>query len=89
MPEIDEGISTSHFLGAWFFLIEVLVIAEIAIPNYIQSKMRANGAFAAQSLRNISTAEIVYYSTYGQVLSLSVYGIFHGDEWSRKGISLP
>ena len=43
----------------------ILIIAAIAIPNYIQSKMRANEASAVQSLRNISTAEIIYSTTYG------------------------
>lgn len=43
----------------------ILIIAAIAIPNYIQSKMRSNEASAVQSLRNISTAELLYSSTYG------------------------
>lgn len=43
----------------------ILIIAAIAIPNYIQSKERANEASAAESLRNIATAEVVYSSTYG------------------------
>ena len=57
---------------AGFSLIEllivvavILVIAAIAIPNYMQSKMRANESSAVQSLRNISTAEVVYSTTYG------------------------
>lgn len=43
----------------------ILIITAIAIPNFIKSKMRANEASAVQSLRNISTAEIVYSTTYG------------------------
>ena len=42
----------------------ILVIAAIAIPNYIQSKMRGNEASAMQSLRNITTAGLVYSTTY-------------------------
>jgi prepilin-type N-terminal cleavage/methylation domain-containing protein len=38
----------------------ILVIAAIAIPNFINSKMRANEASAIQSLRNISTAQALY-----------------------------
>ncbi len=58
----------------------ILIIAAIAIPNYIQSKMRSNEASAAQNLRNISTAEILYSSTYGinfstNLLQLSGTGI--------------
>ena len=38
----------------------ILIIAAIAIPNYIHSRMRANEASAIQSLRNISTAQALY-----------------------------
>jgi type IV pilus assembly protein PilA len=43
----------------------ILIVAAIAIPNYIQSKMRANEASAVHTLRDISTAELFYSSTYG------------------------
>lgn len=43
----------------------ILIVAAIAIPNYIQSKMRANEAAAVHTLRDISTAELFYSSTYG------------------------
>src|SRR5690349_11585242 len=43
----------------------ILIIAAIAIPNLIKSKMAANEASAVGSLRTINTAEITYSSTYG------------------------
>jgi len=42
----------------------ILIIMAIAIPNFIRSKMRANEASAVQNLRNITTAEVVYSTTY-------------------------
>jgi type IV pilus assembly protein PilA len=43
----------------------ILIIAAIAIPNFMRSKLMANEASAAESLRTINTAEITYSSTYG------------------------
>jgi len=43
----------------------ILVIAAIAIPNFLRSKMRANESSAVANLRNIDTAEVVYTTTYG------------------------
>ncbi len=40
----------------------ILIIAAIAIPNLIKSKMAANEASAVGSLRTITTAEIAYAS---------------------------
>jgi len=58
--------------SAGFSLIELLivvavimVIAGIAIPNFIRSKMRANEAGAVANLRTITTASVVYNTTYG------------------------
>jgi type IV pilus assembly protein PilA len=43
----------------------ILIIAGIAIPNFMKSKLMANEASAAESLRTINTAEITYSSSYG------------------------
>ena len=43
----------------------ILIIAAIAIPNFIQSKIRANEAGAAENVRTITTAEVIYSTTYG------------------------
>ena len=43
----------------------ILIIAAIAIPNLIKSKMAANEASAVGSLRTINSAENTYASTYG------------------------
>src|SRR5947208_15615705 len=43
----------------------ILIIAAIAIPNLIKSKMAANEASAVGSLRTVNTAELTYSSTCG------------------------
>jgi len=43
----------------------ILIIAAIAIPNLIRSKMAANEASAVGSVRTLNTAAITYNSTYG------------------------
>ena len=42
----------------------ILIIAAIAIPNFIRSRMAANEASAVSSLRSINTAEVAYYTAY-------------------------
>jgi prepilin-type N-terminal cleavage/methylation domain-containing protein len=42
----------------------ILIIAAIAIPNFLRSKMAANGASAAAALRTINTANTVYSALY-------------------------
>jgi type IV pilus assembly protein PilA len=43
----------------------ILIIAAIAIPNLLRSKMVANEASAVGSLRTLTTACITYSTTYG------------------------
>jgi type IV pilus assembly protein PilA len=42
----------------------ILIIAAIAIPNLMRSKMAANEASAVASLRTINTAEVNYSTAY-------------------------
>jgi type IV pilus assembly protein PilA len=42
----------------------ILVIAAIAIPNLMKSRIAANEASAVGSLRSINTAEVTYNTTY-------------------------
>jgi prepilin-type N-terminal cleavage/methylation domain-containing protein len=42
----------------------ILIIAAIAIPNLLRSRMAANEASAVGSLRTINTAEVTYSTTY-------------------------
>jgi len=42
----------------------ILIIAAIAIPNLLRSRMAANEASAVGSIRTINTAQITYSSTY-------------------------
>jgi type IV pilus assembly protein PilA len=45
----------------------ILIIAAIAIPNLLRSRMAANEASAVGSLRTIDTAEMTYSTTYPSV----------------------
>ena len=59
---------------AGFSLIEllivvaiILIIAAIAIPNFLSSRISANEASAVSSARTISTAETAYASSYSDI----------------------
>jgi type IV pilus assembly protein PilA len=45
----------------------ILIIAAIAIPNLMRSKMAANQSSAVGSLRTINTAQVTYSTTYPAV----------------------
>ena len=55
----------------------ILIIAAIAIPNLLRSRIAANEASAVGSIRSINTAQVTYASTYPDVgfgASLPVLG---------------
>src|ERR1700694_2116663 len=42
----------------------ILIVASIAVPNFLKSRLRANEASAVASLRMINTAAITYSMTF-------------------------
>ena len=61
MKSHDEGFSLIELL---IVVAIILIIAAIAIPNLLKSKMAANQASAVASLRTLNTSEVTYSSTY-------------------------
>ena len=45
----------------------ILIVAAIAIPNLLRSKMPADESSAVQSLRTMNTSAILYSTTYGSL----------------------
>ena len=50
----------------------ILIIAAIAIPNLLRSRIAANQSSAVGSLRTLNTAEVTYSSTYNQGYSAAL-----------------
>ncbi len=50
----------------------ILIVAAIAIPNLLKSRMAANQASAVQALRVLNTAEVSYSTTYGATYSTTL-----------------
>jgi type IV pilus assembly protein PilA len=42
----------------------ILVLAAIAIPNFLRARIRANEASAVSSIRTVNTAQVTYAATY-------------------------
>lgn len=45
----------------------ILIIMAIAVPSFLQSRMRANESAAAEGIRTLNTAQISYNSVYPTV----------------------
>jgi|HubBroStandDraft_6_1064221.scaffolds.fasta_scaffold471715_1 type IV pilus assembly protein PilA len=56
----------------------ILIIAAIAIPNLLRSKMAANEASAVGSLRTINTAQVTYANNYPAIGYAAALGSLGG-----------
>src|ERR1700687_5557909 len=72
MRKSSKGFSLIELL---IVVAIILIIAAIAIPNLLRSRIAANQASAVGSLRTLNTAEITYASTFNVGYSTALGGV--------------
>jgi len=76
--------------GATMDASVVLVVAAVAIPNLLRSKIAANESAAASTVRTINTAEVTYQVSYprkGYAATLAAMGPGAGGDCTDKNVT--
>ena len=69
---MDQGTKGFSLIELLIVVAILLIIAAIAIPNFLRSRIAANQSSAVASLHTMTTANITYASTYGTGFSVSL-----------------
>jgi prepilin-type N-terminal cleavage/methylation domain-containing protein len=72
MDKTSKGFSLIELL---IVVAIILIIAAIAIPNFLRSRVAANQASAVASLHTLGIAEATYSSTFGQGFSVDMQSL--------------
>src|SRR5436190_2137054 len=66
----------------------ILIIAAIAIPNLLRSKIAANESSAVGSVRTIGTAEVTYSSSWGTGFAVGLTQLGGGPPFNMAAVAL-
>jgi prepilin-type N-terminal cleavage/methylation domain-containing protein len=72
MDKCAKGFSLIELL---IVVAIILIIAAIAIPNFLRSRVAANQSSAVASLHTLSIAQMTYASTYGAGYSVNMLAL--------------
>jgi type II secretory pathway pseudopilin PulG len=67
MPSRHSRVSGFSLVEALVVVMVILVIAAIAIPSFVQARMKANEASAVNSMHTIDVAEVMYSQNYPEI----------------------
>ena len=65
LPKAKQRESGFSLIELLIVIAVILIIAAIAIPNFLRARMSAHESSAVSSMRTIYTAEATYNNTYG------------------------